>query len=163
MSEQFTFFWSGPLSQWSPSPFFMYDEMGNQSGYFSCAEQYMMWSKAALFGDIQRADLILKTDDPSKQKAHGRQVRNFDPVKWDSVCKHIVFRGNVAKFEQNMVHLAALRNTVGTTLVEASPYDTIWGIGLTADDPRAQSRDTWLGKNYLGEVLTNVRIKLIGR
>ena len=162
MNETFTFFWSGPLSQWSKSPFFMVNDLGEQSGEFTCAEQYMMWSKAVLFGDLYNADLILKTDDPKKQKAFGRRVRNFDPVIWDSVCKDIVFRGNVAKFEQNLVHLAALRKTVGTTLVEASPYDTVWGIGLAANDPLAQSRDTWRGKNYLGEVLTNVRIHLIG-
>lgn len=157
MSEQFTFFWSGPFSQWSKSPFKL---LGLE---FNCAEQWMMWSKARLFGDHVVADQIMSTSDPKKQKAHGRSVSNFDPVIWDATCRALVKAGNIAKFEQNKPHYDALVATAGTTLVEASPVDTIWGIGLAADDPRAQSRDTWLGKNYLGEVLTEVRIHLIGR
>ena len=161
MEEKFTFFWSGPFSQWSSAPFTMPVVDGTEM-VFSCAEQYMMWSKAILFGDTHRANLIMETSDPSKQKAHGRLVDGFDEAKWNAVSRDVVFWGNVAKFKQNAEHRQALYETIGTTLVEASPYDKIWGIGLAADDPRAQSRETWLGENRLGEVLTDVRKHIFG-
>jgi len=160
MAEKFTFFWSGPHSQWSSSPFTV-PVMGEPMP-FNCAEQYMMWAKAMTFRDLYRADMILRESDPSRQKAWGRQVRRFDQDTWDAVADEIVFHGNLAKYTQNEQHREALAETIGTTLVEASPYDTIWGIGLTEDDPRAQSRDTWLGANRLGEIITKVRIQIFG-
>jgi len=74
-----------------------------------------------------------------------------------AVAFGIVKRGSKAKYEQNPHLKRYLLETAGTTLVEASPYDTIWGIGLKADDPRAQNRETWRGTNWLGQVLTEVR------
>jgi ribA/ribD-fused uncharacterized protein len=73
----------------------------------------------------------------------------------------IVFAGNYARFSQNPEQRELLFSTRGTTLVEASPHDRIWGIGLTADDPRVQDRSQWLGLNLLGEALTRVREALL--
>ena len=71
-----------------------------------------------------------------------------------------MFQGNYAKFTQNPDLLKTLIDTIGTTLVEASPYDKVWGIGLAEDDPKALNRETWEGTNWLGEVLTDLRTYL---
>lgn len=151
MTERFTFFWNGPFSQWHLSDFTVNDIT------FNCAEQYMMYEKAMLFEDYDTAVKILETDDPWEQKALGRIVSNFDPNQWNKVARDIVFAGNVAKFTQNDQLKEVLLETKGTILVEASPHDKIWGIGLRAKDPRALNRETWRGTNWLGEVLTEVR------
>jgi len=154
-NEQFTFFWHGPFSQWAKSPFTLHDL------YFKTAEHYMMWFKDQVFSGGKLAQRILDARHPSEAKALGREVENFDKKIWDAIAKIGVFRGNMAKFSQNPHMLSDLLLTEGTTLVEASPEDTIWGIGLAADDPRAQQRDTWLGTNWLGEVLTDVRTTIL--
>lgn len=153
--EKFTFFWSGPFSNWYPCSFTI-DKIK-----FNCTEQHMMWCKAQLFNDPETAAKILASNNPKEQKGFGRQVKNFNVGKWAEICKKVVFVGNVAKYQQNDNLCKLLLATVGTTLVEASPYDKIWGIGLAANDKRAQDRSTWQGKNLLGEVLTNVRDHII--
>ncbi|MFD0681928.1 MULTISPECIES: NADAR family protein [unclassified Paenibacillus] len=95
--------------------------------------------------------------DPRQQKALGRAVKNFDRVVWESKCREYVYLANKAKFLQNDDILRELLKTVGTTIVEASPDDNIWGIGLSAEDPMAQNRSIWKGTNWLGEVLTSLR------
>jgi len=149
--EKFTFFWSGPFSQWHPSPFHLDDE------WYNCAEQYMMAEKARLFGDLEALKKIMSAVDPADQKRYGREVKKFELVQWNRYAKNFVYGANLAKFTQNEDLKQELLATAGTTLVEASPEDTVWGIGLRKDDPRAQSRETWLGTNWLGEVLTKVR------
>lgn len=155
MTEQFTFFWGGPFSQWAKAQFT--DDRGIT---YNCAEQFMMAHKALLFGDNIRYGGIMSTSDPKLQKIHGRKVLNFDADQWNKVARQIVIQGNLLKFSQNPEFKAALMKTAGTTLVEASPYDKIWGIGLRENDPRAQNRETWQGTNWLGEALTEVRERL---
>lgn len=153
--EKFTFFWAGPFSQWHKS------KMVIDGINFSTAEQYMMYSKAMLFGDTEIAEKILKTSNPKDQKALGRLVKNFDNKIWQKNCREIVYKGNYAKFTQDVTLKRQLLATAGTTLVEASPYDRIWGVGLAADDPRINDRSKWLGTNLLGEILTELRENLI--
>lgn len=155
--EKFTFFWTNasPFSNWHKASF---ELNGIQ---YNCTEQHMMHQKALLFKDEPIAQQILSTSDQKQQKALGRKVKNFDPTIWNANCKRIVYEGNEAKFKQNEHLLTELLATQGTTLVEASPYDTIWGIGLSKDNPKAQNRQTWRGKNWLGEVLTQLREDII--
>lgn len=153
--ERFTFFWDGPFSQWHKSTFTV------DGKKYVCAEQYMMAAKARLFGDKDAERMIMATGDPKEQKRLGRQVQGFNEQKWNSAAKDIVYKANYAKFSQHDDLRKLLLATAGTTLVEASPYDTIWGIGLPKDDPRAQTRSQWKGKNWLGEVLTKVRDDLL--
>ena len=162
MTEQFTFFWNGPFSQWHPSVFTVngLTEQFNQPAdkmKFTHAEQFMMYSKAMFFDDEVTATKIMKTNKPSEQKVYGRLVTPFDKIAWETVARTFVKIGSIAKFSQNPNLMKKLLATTGTTLVEASPYDKIWGIGLRAKDPRALNRETWLGTNWLGEVLTEVR------
>jgi len=153
MQEQFTFFYrtASPFSQWHSTRFVVGDVT------FNCAEQYMMYMKAKLFGDEAMAERILAAAEPREQKALGRKVKNFDQTKWEEHCQQIVYDGNYAKFTQNEALKQVLLSTVGTTLVEASPTDCIWGVGLAEDDLQIQNRLTWRGKNYLGEILTKLR------
>lgn len=151
LKERFTFFWRGPLSQWHPSRFEI-DDIA-----YSHAEQWMMAEKARLFGDANALARIMKAASPKEQKAIGREVRGFVEEVWNAKVKSIIKIGSRAKFSQNPDLLRQLLQTEGTTLVEASPYDPIYGIGLSANDPRAQSRETWLGLNWLGDVLTETR------
>jgi len=154
MAERFTFFWHGPFSQFYPSCF-------NVEGVnYNCSEQYMMFKKALLFADMTAAKKIIAESNPAKLKKLGRAVKNFDKLKWEDVAREIVFQGNLAKFSQNDGLREYLLTTKSTTLVEASPFDKIWGIGLSAEDPRAISRETWQGTNWLGEILTLIRDNL---
>ncbi len=161
--EEFTFFWNGPFSQWEPSYFEI------EGIEYNCAEQYMMAEKARLFGDYETLDMIMDTDVPGTQKALGRQVSCFSTEIWEDdedtengrpYCWNVVWRGNMAKFGQNSHLWNFLLATDGTTLVEASPNDHIWGIGLPEGHPGCYSRDSWRGRNWLGDVLTNVRERL---
>lgn len=155
--ETFTFFWktASPFSNWHPATF---ELDGHQ---FNCSEQYMMYRKALLFNDQNTANQILKSDAPGNQKALGRKVKNFDTEVWEAHCRQIVYDGCKAKFLQNDNLLKHLLGTKGTTLVEASPVDPVWGIGLPENNPKAYSRSTWRGKNWLGEVLTQLRDDLL--
>jgi ribA/ribD-fused uncharacterized protein len=150
-TEKFTHFWHGPFSQWHPSTF----TVGKVT--YSHAEQFMMYAKALLFGDHETGAKILLADNPREQKALGREVKNFDQAVWELFREGIVFTGSYAKFTQNADLLRELLATRGTTLVEASPRDTIWGIGLGAENPKASNRAQWRGLNLLGEALTRVR------
>jgi ribA/ribD-fused uncharacterized protein len=127
---------------------------------FSCAEQYMMYRKADLFGDKETALKVLNSRHPREMKAFGRVVKNFSSEQWDLVKYQIVKKGNALKFAQNPKLLEKLIETGDTILVEASPYDRIWGIGLSEDDPRALNESTWNGQNLLGKALTEIRNEL---
>lgn len=149
--NKYTFFYGGPFSQWSHSKFTI------DGKEFNTAEQYMMYKKALVFGDDQSAAAIMGTKDPSKQKAIGREIKGFSIPIWASVSRDVVYRGNVAKFAQNHEHYLALMQTKGTLLVEASPTDTIWGIGLSEYDAMGSTPEQWKGSNWLGQVITEVR------
>lgn len=153
----FTFFFTeaSPFSQWYRCSFTASELT------FHCAEQYMMHGKALLFDDAEVAAQIMAADHPREHKALGRKVKGFDDATWKRERETIVKAGNRAKFTQNPALLALLLETAGTTLVEASPYDKIWGIGLAATDPRAQDPKTWKGRNLLGKILTELRDELI--
>lgn len=153
--EKFTFFWAGEFSQWYPSRFM------KDGKIFNCAEQYMMYKKAELFNDAYVQNAVMNSNDPREQKKLGREIKGFDKDKWDAVCKQYVYDANYSKFVQNDNLYNILMQTLGTTLVEASPEDKIWGIGLHKSDERALNRVTWEGTNWLGEIITKVREDLI--
>jgi hypothetical protein len=155
MSLTFFFTEASPFSQWFRCQFIVDGQP------FNCAEQFMMHGKAVLFGDAEVAAEILAADHPRTHKALGRKVKRFDGGVWERERMRIVKAGNRAKFTQNDELLQTLLATKGTTLVEASPYDRIWGIGLGANDPRAQDQKQWRGKNLLGIVLTELRDELL--
>ena len=152
--EGFVFFCGGWPSQWYPSPFVI-DGIG-----YLCCEQYMMAEKARLFGDEEMLAKILAADEPKEHKAFGRQVKPFDEERWNAVCREVVYRGNLAKFSQSDGLRSLLFATGDKILVEASPTDRIWGIGLGAEDPSAIDPSQWRGKNWLGEAIMRARATL---
>ena len=154
-AERFTFFWSGPFSQWYKAPFTV------DGQYYNTAEQFMMAGKARLFSDESALEKILEASDPGVQKAWGRKVKGFDQQRWEAARIEIVYRGNRAKFTTHRDLLQMLFDTEGTSLAEASPVDTIWGIGLAADAEDAKDRSKWLGQNLLGETLQKLRDNLL--
>jgi ribA/ribD-fused uncharacterized protein len=122
----------------------------------------MMWRKATLFGDNETASQILAASHPRQAKALGRQVTGFNQRVWDSHRYDAVVAGNLAKFSQHDELRTFLLGTGERVLVEASPVDRIWGIGLAADDPRAGDPAQWRGPNLLGFALMEVR-EVLGR
>jgi len=139
------------FGQWYPSNFTV-DGME-----YVTAEQYMMAGKARLFGDKEIEAQIVKTTDPKKQKALGRKVQNFDEGVWKKSCVRIVTEGNLAKFSQDADFKKALLETAKKTLVEASPLDKIWGIGMDRKNQKAKKPAEWEGSNLLGVALMKAR------
>jgi ribA/ribD-fused uncharacterized protein len=130
---------------------------------FRTAEHYMMWRKAMLFGDSATADRILAAVHPRDAKMLGRGVSGFDDRKWVAERFEIVVAGSTAKFEQNPELVTFLRGTGDRVLVEASPTDRVWGIGLAASDERASVPARWRGLNLLGFALMQARQQLRSR
>ncbi|MBL7257693.1 NADAR family protein [Paractinoplanes lichenicola] len=145
---------AGCLSQWWPSRF------TTEGHSFASAEHYMMWRKAVLFGDEAMAERILVAPHPKVAKALGGRVEHFRQEEWDAHRYEIVVAGNLAKFGQDDELRDYLLTTGERVLVEASPLDRIWGIGLGRDDPRAADPRRWRGTNLLGFALMDVRESL---
>jgi ribA/ribD-fused uncharacterized protein len=155
--KDYHFFWSkkSVLSQWYRSPFV--DDDGQK---YITAEQYMMAEKARLFGDSETRLKILQSDDPKTCKNLGRKVKGFDQTIWEGKREDIVYNGSLLKYAQNKDLKNALLLTADKCLVEASPYDKIWGIGMTASQKGASNPLCWKGLNLLGYILMRVREKL---
>ena len=151
ITDNYVFFWNGIYSQWYKSPMTI-DKME----YNSC-EQYMMHQKALLFGDSEIAELIMNESNPKEQKKYGRMIKNFDKSVWDKNCLAIVYEGNLAKFSQNKDLKEEMLSTGNRIFVEASPFDNIWGIGMSEDSEGIENPSFWLGLNLLGQALTLVK------
>ncbi|MEU5386173.1 NADAR family protein [Kitasatospora cineracea] len=145
---------SGALSQWWPSPFTV------DGVQYRTAEHWMMAGKARLFEDEEVVSKILRARTPAEAKNLGRLVKGFDEDRWVAHRFELVVTGSTAKFEQDEQLRMYLLRTGGRVLVEASPLDRIWGIGLAADDERAGSPDRWRGLNLLGFALMEARARL---
>ncbi|MFI9582577.1 NADAR family protein [Streptomyces sp. NPDC052236] len=142
------------LSQWWPSPF-MVDGVR-----YATAEHWMMAGKARLFADAEAERKALEARSPAAAKEAGRLVRGFDEAIWERERFAIVRAGCLHKFGQNADLREFLLTTGDRVLVEASPLDRIWGIGLAADDERAQDPAQWRGLNLLGFALMEAREEL---
>ena len=161
-NEEYIFFSKSIFSQW-------YGGFNNQQGSFvtyvpgfssvkvNCAEQAMMIHKAALFYDAPIFEEIMKTSSPKEQKDLGRKVRGFNQKVWDENCFNIVTRVNIEKFFQNKTFRDILMDTGDRVLVEAAPWDKVWGIGMGVDDLDILDKSKWKGKNFLGFALTETK------
>jgi len=153
-TNKHVFFWNGIYSQW-----YLADMVIDGITFNSC-EQYMMYRKALLFNDKDTAEEILLEENPREQKKWGRKIKNFDKAIWEQNCLSIVYKGNLAKFTQNQKLQEELLNTEDRFLVEASPLDSIWGIGMAEHDEGVDNPLNWKGLNLLGQALTLVKNQL---
>lgn len=142
------------FSQWYEASF----EIGGKK--YDTAEHYMMAEKARLFGDEESELNILKASNPGEAKKIGRSVKGFTESIWQENRFSIVVEANIAKFSQNYELKEFILGTGERVLVEASPVDKIWGIGLAADDEKASNPNLWKGENLLGFALMEVRLQL---
>ncbi len=142
------------LSNWYPADFEVAGVL------YPTTEHHMMAEKARLFGDTAIRDQIVEAKSPDKAKALGRQVADFDAAEWNKNRFEIVVYGNFAKFSQNKELGELLLRTGSKVLVEASPQDRIWGIGLAQDSKDAANPANWNGLNLLGFALMEVRARL---
>lgn len=142
------------FSQWWMAPFKV------DGITYPTAEHWMMAGKARLFNDTSIIEKILQADTPGAVKQLGREIKNFEPSIWDEQKFSIVVTGNQHKFSQHKDLKTFLLNTGDRVLVEASPVDTIWGIGMAADHADITNPLLWKGENLLGYALMEVRDKL---
>ncbi|MFE9255971.1 NADAR family protein [Streptomyces sp. NPDC006879] len=142
------------LSQWWPSPFTVGDVR------YATAEHWMMAAKARLFEDARAERMALEAAHPAQAQRAGRLVRGFDESIWRRERYALVVQGNVHKFGSDANLRAFLLSTGSRVLVEASPRDRIWGIGLSSTDERAHDPARWRGLNLLGFALMGAREQL---
>jgi len=116
-----------------------------------------MWRKAKLFNDEDMARQILNSQSPSMAKQLGRRVKNFNESKWDINKEEIIYSGCLAKYTQNPELKKKILETGNNNLVEASPYDKVWGIGLNERLAKTTPQNQWPGQNLLGICLMKVR------
>ncbi|CAG6392457.1 NADAR family protein [Streptomyces cocklensis] len=145
---------AGCLSQWWPAPFTV------DGVTYATAEHWMMAGKARLFGDHDAEQRALAAGHPKAAKTVGRTVRGFDDAVWERERFALVAEGSRHKFGQHPDLRRFLLATAERVLVEASPLDRVWGIGLAADDERADDPARWRGLNLLGFALMEAREQL---
>lgn len=145
---------NGWLSNWYPSVFEM------EGIRFASMEQYMMYEKAILFGDLDIARKIQAESDAAKIKQYGRQVANYEETVWNGVRQLVVYRGLLGKFLQNAELGKSLKETGNAILAECAVHDIIWGIGLSMHDSNRFDMKKWNGQNLLGFALMQVRERI---
>lgn len=153
ITNDYVFFWSGFLSNFHPCKI----EYGDN--VFHCSEQLFMFLKAKYFNDNATAKLILAAKTPKEAKVLGRQVQNFNEEAWKLGRETCMTTAVMAKFSQNKDLKEKLLSPEyeDKTFVEASPFDTIWGIGMDENNPDVTDSSKWKGLNLLGIIITYVR------
>ena len=161
VTDKHVLFWGEWPSNWYPAEFDVEVLINGekQKKHFFNSEQYFMYMKAIVFGDYDTAEKILKTKNPKKAKALGREVKNYDDKVWNEMRYKIMVDANKAKYGQNKELADVLTSEVfkGRGFVEASPIDGIWGIRMSEDDPLADDEASWKGQNLLGKALNETR------
>ena len=159
--NDYVFFWAGPFSNfYSANYTYKYINKATEKRLifkFTCSEQGYMWEKAVTFDDLDTAKKILNCNGPKQAKALGRLVKNFDQETWDQRKEDVMYKHCFEKFTQNEDLKKMILDTENRTLVEASPYDKVWGIGLFSTKAKQIPKEQWPGLNLLGKTLMKVR------
>jgi len=162
VTDKYAFFYTEWPSNFKQCRFEYTSMFTGETREFFCTEQAFMWEKANKFGDFDTAEKIMRAETPMTAKELGRIVKPFRTEDWEQVRYDVMYRVNLEKYRQN----AELREKLldprfdGKTFVEASPYDSIWGICLPKGCDELNDEQNWKGRNLLGKVITDVRNKL---
>ena len=165
ITDNYVAFWGGVFSNFYPCKIHVtndwYDKPIDLT--FKSSEQYFMWLKATNFNDHETANEIVRAKTPKEAKALGRKVKNYDDEEWSEIREAAMWNAVYQKFKQNPELCRYLINPVTETrsFVEGSPYDCIWGCGISWDDPAIADEKNWKGENLLGKTLDKVRRALI--
>lgn len=174
VTNKFVLFWGDYLGNWTPLPepiklstmdsrFRNPNESALTQHSFITSEHLFMYLKAAYFKDWEIAKKIENAPDPKEAKKLGRLVKNFSEEEWKKVRYEIMFntvyrRASVGDKFKEMITKPEWRNL---EFVEASPYDRVWGIGLSQNSPRSEAKETWEGLNLLGQALCELRTRIL--
>ena len=150
-TETHIYFWGSLFSNWANTPF----KYKNIS--FENSEQAYMWEKCMFFGQEGMAEDVLFSKEPRECKSIGRSIPNFDEAKWSEISFQVMRDVNLEKYRQHKDSLKFLKESGDKIIVEASPFDKIWGIGLHYDEEDVLDESKWKGQNLLGKVLMEVR------
>lgn len=123
---------------------------------FHSSEQLFMYFKAKEFKDKVTMNKILKCKTPREAKALGRKVKNYDDKIWNTKRDSYMYITILAKCMQCKEFRQILKDNRDKTFAEASPYDSIWGIKLSENDPRALDPSQWKGENRLGKCINKL-------
>lgn len=145
------YFWGSVFSNFAPV-LFVIDFVA-----YTSVEQYFMSRKAAMFGDFETLGKIMKAEHPAEQKKLGREVKGFNGEIWDYWKYKVMIDGTLAKFTSSKHLTDTMLDTHDKVLVEASPTDLIWGVGLHYNDDKILDKDNWRGQNQLGKALMHIR------
>jgi ribA/ribD-fused uncharacterized protein len=151
-TDTHVYFWNGPFSNWHRC---LLKDPTDQSLCFGSSEQAFMFYKAIFFQDVATAGRIEKELNPAKAKELGRGIKGYDEKLWECVRLGFMTYCCYMKYSQNDELKAILLGTGDRVLVEASPYDKTWGIGIGEED--AVAGKLWQGRNLLGQALMDVR------
>lgn len=153
ITDTHAYFWGSIFSNWYPSKF---EYNGIE---FLNSEAALMYAKAMIFDDLNHSIEILNTEnhDPRKVKKLGRKVVGYDDDLWAENRYELMVDILKSKFSQNPDMLDILLSYEDKTIVEASPYDGIWGVKLHWSDDLILNEANWNGQNLLGLALMEVR------
>ena len=166
ITDKYIAFWGGPFSNFYPCKITIEEDWwGNpiEPVTFKSSEQCFMWYKATNFNDEETAEDIMRAKTPKEAKSLGRKVKNFNEEEWLETREAAMWNAVYQKFKQNPELCRYLINPVTETrnFVEGSPFDKIWGVGISWDDPAIADEKNWKGENLLGKTLDKVRLKLL--
>lgn len=157
--DEFVFFWGGSFSNFSVVRGGI-DYLGEN---FPTSEHCFMYAKAKQFNDEEIARQIVNARTPKDAKRLGRKVKGYKDEEWSKVRYEIMKDINLLKYTQSKYHNQELKRTGNKHLVEASPFDDIWGIKMRATDKGVENPKNWKGQNLLGKVLMEVREELFNK
>lgn len=126
--------------------------------YFNCVEQIFAYEKARLF-EPSIAQNIKNCTYGAQAKKLGSRVKNFDPKIWDNHRELVMKEALRSKFNSNTRLKRLLELTEDAELIEVSPYDKFWGVGVDRNKmiELIKQNKTYPGKNVLGNMLMSLR------